>query len=346
MKNNVVSSIPNHIGGLDELRGIAALAVLVVHANFLFPDLVRSNAGPIAVDLFLLISGFLIGKILLKTKGNPLFFRRFYVRRIFRIAPLSWMAIGGGVLLSIVLNRSLLSAPYYLFFVQNFIPVDLVHEAGSAAWIGPLPGCSPLWSLAVEEHFYLLLPLIIRSFGVKKLPCILLSVAIVCIFLKVMGTYAGGGWYTNPHQTWMRIPYLLLGVMLNFDNRKVLLGAFFLIWAGILAWFHFPQVTAELPICLILLGLVYGAVSGRVVLKNKFLAFSGKFCFGLYVIHYFIRAFFDNVGFDYSVLPLKWGVFFLYLIISYFLAVVSFYCFEMPVQRFRTRFEGGVVVSS
>lgn len=342
MKHQIIRSIAKRIEGLDELRGIAALAMIFVHANFLFPALVCLNAGPIAVDVFLIISGFLIGQILINEKNKSNFFRRFYVRRIFRIAPLSWVAVGGGVALAIIFHRSLRSIPYYLFFVQNFIPADGVNPEASLSWIGPLPGCSPLWSLAVEEHFYLLLPFIIRFAEIKRLPFILIGIAISCLFLKIMGTHGDATWYSNPHYTWMRIPYLLLGVMLNLDGRKIWIGVFFMAWAVLLAIFKFPRVGMELPVCLILLGLVYGALTGKFVLKNRFLAFSGKICFGLYVIHYFVRAIFDNAGLDYSAMSIasKVAVLFLYIGISYVVAVASFYLFETPVQRLRMRFEG------
>lgn len=342
MKKQFIPSISKRIPGLDELRGMAALLVILVHANFLFPALVSSRAGVIAVDIFLIISGFLIGQILLKAKEDSNYFRRFYVRRLFRIAPLSWVAIGSGIGLSLLLNRSLRSVPYYLFFVQNFIPVDLVNPENSAAWIGPLPGCSPLWSLAVEEHFYLLLPLIIRFVPLKRLPVVLMGIAVSCLFLKVWGTHQEVTWYSNPHDTWMRVPYLLVGVVLNLECWKKCLVLFFSAWAIFLAWLELPLVWVELPVCLILSGLVYGAISGRWVLKNRFLAFSGKICFGLYVLHYFVRAGFDNAGVDYASLGTwaRLAVLCAYVGGSYLLAVVSFYCFEMPVQRWRTRFEG------
>lgn len=95
MKDQITPSIAKRIEGLDELRGIAALAVIAYHTEWLFSTVRQTSAGPIAVDIFLIISGFLIGQILLKAKNHPFFFRKFYVRRVFRIAPLSWVAIGG-----------------------------------------------------------------------------------------------------------------------------------------------------------------------------------------------------------------------------------------------------------
>lgn len=170
----------------------------------------------------------------------------------------------------------------------------------------------------------------------------MLSLATGCLLLKVMGTHSEATWYSNPTHTWMRMLYLLLGVMLNLDCRKIMLTVFFFAWALILALFRFPFVGMELPVCLILLGLVYGAISGKVVLKNRFLAFSGKICFGLYVLHFFVRAVFDNIGWDYSTITtvLKAAVLLVYMGSSYLLAVASFYFFEMPIQRLRVRFEG------
>lgn len=327
----MIPSIRKRIEGLDELRGIAAIAVVIFHAEWLFPDIKKYAFGYFAVDLFLIISGFLIGKILLDARGEPNFFRRFYIRRIFRILPLAIVAILTGILLSLLFNRSLNQLPFYILFIQNFIPEGMV----------PLPGCDPLWSLAVEEHFYLLLPLVIFIFPSQKIPWVLLSIMSLCIILKVEGTQSIGGWYTNPKETWMRMPYLLMGVLLNFEQKRTLYSLFFLVWIAVLAFFGFPIIGIEILIAIGLLLTVVGAISGRFVLKNRFLAFSGKICFGLYVIHYFVRIPFDNLGWDYSELSflLKNMVLMVYMAISYLLAVASFYWFEMPIQRFRTRFE-------
>jgi peptidoglycan/LPS O-acetylase OafA/YrhL len=195
--------------------------------------------------------------------------------------------------------------------------------------------------LAVEEHFYFFLPVLVYFLPVRKLPWILLVIMSLCIGIKVTSTYAWGSWYTNPLETWMRIPYLLMGVLLNFEQQRTLYSLFFLVWIVVLAFFGFPIVGIEILIAIGLLLLVIGAISGRFVLKNRFLAFSGKICFGLYVIHYFVRIPFDNLGWDYSELSflLKSMVLMVYMAISYLLAVASFNWFEMPIQRFRTRFE-------
>ena len=83
-------SVNNRIQGLDELRGIAIVLVLIHYLDWVFGNY---QLGGFAVDLFFIISGFLIGKILLDDKGGENYFRKFYGKRFFRIAPLAIMAI-------------------------------------------------------------------------------------------------------------------------------------------------------------------------------------------------------------------------------------------------------------
>jgi len=158
-----------HLPALDGVRGLAIGLVLLVHfigenpATNLFEKVVVQVAsyGSFGVDLFFVLSGFLITGILFDAKATPNFFKNFYMRRTLRIFPLYY-----GVLA-------------VLFLVLPFIPffqgpaldtmVDRqgwawayainVHIAREGAWT--LPYIGHFWSLAVEEHFYLMWPLIV-----------------------------------------------------------------------------------------------------------------------------------------------------------------------------------------
>ncbi|MFO1026034.1 MAG: acyltransferase [Acetobacteraceae bacterium] len=126
---------------MDAVRGIAITLVVGVHY---WPELLP--AGGIGVDLFFVLSGYLIGGILLDSRGAPGFFSTFYLRRAVRILPLYW------ILLAFVMPHDM---PWYLTFTQ---PVLWAIQ-------GEFPAYSPLavtWSLAIEEQFYLLLPLAVR----------------------------------------------------------------------------------------------------------------------------------------------------------------------------------------
>jgi peptidoglycan/LPS O-acetylase OafA/YrhL len=175
-----------HIPELDGVRGIAILAVMVFHFGLCYPSTPRNllasaiRLGWSGVDLFFVLSGFLITTILIGTKSDPRFFRNFYIRRGLRILPLYYA--------------------YIFFFAFAFLPVaHHFHRFGqfhagqlslywvhlsnwSSAW-GPLSD-SPvgqMWSLAIEEQFYFVWPLLVFLLpeGILLYLCLALSVTAI-----------------------------------------------------------------------------------------------------------------------------------------------------------------------
>jgi len=178
---------------LDGLRGIAILLVLVFHyisqggtntpgsvAAFLQRFVIMGWTG---VDLFFVLSGFLIGGILIDARESPNYFKAFYIRRFFRIIPIYYLwillylgvigAAGGQVArFSNSGNRPPINFGVFghFLFLQNIIGYDLAGIAG--AWFGHL------WSLAVEEQFYLVAPLLVRFISSPVLKRILVTVIV------------------------------------------------------------------------------------------------------------------------------------------------------------------------
>ena len=167
---------------LDGLRGLAIFLVLVYHyASF---NTTRHSLGyylslPVqvmwtGVDLFFILSGFLIGGILIDHKGSPQYFSTFYFRRFHRILPIYYILIASLFIGTTVWPQSPLFAsamplwPYPLF-LQNLL-------SPAVKTFGP-PWAGVTWSLAIEEQFYLLLPLAVRRFSSKKL----LIFVILCV---------------------------------------------------------------------------------------------------------------------------------------------------------------------
>src|SRR3954469_17134562 len=161
------ASYSGHLPVLDGLRGIAILAVIVYHYAFelqhghglggaIYELLHQGRHG---VDLFFVLSGFLITGILLDTRESPRYFRTFYARRILRIFPLYFFYLAAVALL---LTRWWTSHfgynpwagvsfwPYFLYF-ENFKS----HHMFNDLFLGHL------WSLAVEEQFYTVWPLLV-----------------------------------------------------------------------------------------------------------------------------------------------------------------------------------------
>jgi len=167
--------MPNRSPVLDGIRGLAVSLVLLWHYGpCLFPIIPESNtlgrllyelAAPseTGVDLFFVLSGFLIGGILLDHRGAPNFFRVFYQRRVGRIFPLyyGWLIIYAVVVyfwppqtryFQQIFNHQVALWPCVLF---------LQNQAGNFISIFPHTSLAVTWSLAVEEQFYLLIPLLI-----------------------------------------------------------------------------------------------------------------------------------------------------------------------------------------
>jgi peptidoglycan/LPS O-acetylase OafA/YrhL len=165
----------SRIAELDGLRGLAIAAVLWHHlvAPYLIPGreswqgwlVGATNLAWSGVDLFFVLSGFFIGGILLDHRDSPRLCRTFYLRRAVRILPLYYLTLGC-LFLAVVfgLPHADNSFPWwsYAAFLTNFL------QAGSGHWDW-LP-LSVLWSLAVEEQFYLAAPWIVRWLKLSWLP--------------------------------------------------------------------------------------------------------------------------------------------------------------------------------
>jgi peptidoglycan/LPS O-acetylase OafA/YrhL len=131
------------LNSLDGLRGVAIILVLLMHHRLF-------NNGWMGVDLFFVLSGFLITEILRAGRAENFYWRRFYLKRVTRILPPLILT----VLLAYIFTpgASMFVALGYLFSISGFLELTKYH-------ITPL---GPLWSLAVEEHFYLLWPFAVR----------------------------------------------------------------------------------------------------------------------------------------------------------------------------------------
>jgi peptidoglycan/LPS O-acetylase OafA/YrhL len=181
-----------NIPALDGLRGLAILAVIAVHA---FSErllaghaLARSiawvaRAGWLGVDLFFVLSGFLITRLLVASRGSPGYFRRFWLFRCLRIFPLYYATLVAVLLLAPLVWPSLTSAypcrhqsPLWLYWVN----IDIVLKE-SALFRTHVFFLDHFWSLAVEEQFYLIWP-----FVVAITPPLHLRRVIVLAFISMM----------------------------------------------------------------------------------------------------------------------------------------------------------------
>ena len=182
---------------LDMLRGIAVLGVLLLHGFYWrygsssfgswsgrFMEATRF--GWTGVNLFFVLSGFLITGILLDSKDKPHFYRRFYTRRALRILPAYY-----ALLILLLLLRTSSAA---------FVGLSFLYLANMTEFFGVACGYGPLWSLAVEEHFYILWPAVVRKVTMRHLAMVSAAIVVFVPLLRAasfaLGYKGGLDWYT------------------------------------------------------------------------------------------------------------------------------------------------------
>lgn len=207
----------SRIHSLDVLRGIAVLLVLFRHlpsrdASTAFVILQR--IGWVGVDLFFVLSGFLISGLLFSEfdKTGELNVKRFWLRRGFKIWPSYFFTYGGAMLLTILatgdLSLFVSRAPNYVF-IQNYMPepVRWTHS----------------WSIAIEEHFYLALPIVLLLLVPKRLPWLPKICVFVCaivLLIRIILSFSGGvTWENFYYQSHLRIDSLSFGVLLGYFHH-------------------------------------------------------------------------------------------------------------------------------
>ena len=344
----------NYRPDIDGLRAIAVLSVVVFHA---FPEFL--SGGFIGVDVFFVISGFLITSLILREQKEERFsLRIFYARRIRRIFPALSLVLGfglvaGWICLNFMEYKQLTKhTGSSAIFITNFM---LLREAGyfdNAADTKPM---LHLWSLAIEEQFYLAWPLVLMFF--KRLPRWLFS-ALVALLISSLGyslslTFKGDlahDFYSPLSRSWE----LLLGASLAFGmNRQTAVATLWLNlagWAGLLLMFisayflnksmAFPGYWALLPTLGASLILFAGMRSklNRVILASRPLVAVGLISYPLYLWHWPLLSFSRILASQTPQIELR-----LFLVLlSFLLAWVTYRFVEKPI-RFSNRYPRAVL---
>lgn len=182
------------IPALDGVRGLAVLMVLISH--FLFDDLWQNywwwpmaHSGWLGVDLFFVLSGFLITGILIDSKEKPGYFKRFYRRRVLRIFPLYYAVLIWAVFAILVIDRQpehLWNGYDSLAWYFAFLPNVALALKGNWIWQTNWAGLSHLWSLAVEEQFYIVWPFIVWVIPKRWLAPLCLGILLSGFYLRQM----------------------------------------------------------------------------------------------------------------------------------------------------------------
>lgn len=320
------AALRTHIPALDGLRGVAILAVLCFH---LTDVMIASPSSPwidrvlrrvfsqgwMGVDLFFVLSGFLITGILLDAKGTAHYFRNFYARRVLRIFPLYYAVVAFYLLVlpriapqassvyGVVIGHPLL---YWLYLSNHAIAHALA--GGRQSFVGVL---GPTWSLGVEEQFYLFWPLVVYLSSRRGMIRACIGAVALAIALRIVLLANGTHWAYISTLTPCRLDALAIGGLLaclirqrpglaRLARRAVPVAAlsalaFALIFATqhLISWdqgrmryaFGFT-VVAVLSACLMLLAITgpRRRLLSR-LLTHPLLTTFGKYSYGLYLLH-------------------------------------------------------------
>nr|WP_281493738.1 GSCFA domain-containing protein [Ancylobacter koreensis] len=323
------TSLKARIGGLDELRGLATLWVMLCHGGVLFDwlPLAIMGWGMHGVVLFFMVSGYLITRILIGQirSGEPL--AHFFVRRTLRIWPLMLVVLAVG---AVAMPQFAHSVAFNLLLVNNY---------ALGLGIEPVFRTDVMWSLAIEEQFYLLWPLVLLALGLRFLPLALFGIILA-------GFCFDAGLLTTPwpmplsRTTYGCMQYITLGAAVAL-GRQGLYAALAAIAAfvGLFALKTGAHALAEFRsiwwgVTFALFAAVYLTVHWRPLLRSSFLAFTGRLCYGLYLIHFFISWLtLTRVGTGWIV-P---GA--VYFAGSYALAIASLHLIEKPALLLRPALE-------
>lgn len=199
-EGNNVYHLPSHLPQLDGLRGMAIILVLFYHFFGIFSmgdDLISnliisiSEIGWVGVDLFFVLSGFLITGILKKSKGKGGYFKNFYARRTVRIFPLYYLNLAiFFVLIPIILKNvpdEISKMAQSQFFFWTYLTNWYFAFQGS---FNETPG-GYFWSLAVEEQFYLFWPFVVYFISTENLKKLCVLLFGLCFLLRATILFSG-----------------------------------------------------------------------------------------------------------------------------------------------------------
>jgi peptidoglycan/LPS O-acetylase OafA/YrhL len=358
---------------LDGLRGLAILLVILCHyvgnpdhspLGFL-PNrfLLAFTVGWSGVDLFFVLSGFLIGGILIDARNASNYFRAFYMRRVFRILPIYYLwtllfavtVIAASLLFPgrLGVGNHLFRVPVQLLFLQN---IFIGMPPFTWTWF------AVTWSLAVEEQFYLLAPPLIRFLTLRRFTMVLCTTIVLAPLLRFMlFRYWAPGTYLCVYLMPCRADSLSCGMLLAVGWRDARFREFihnrskelrrvvvvlFLGVGGLLWWLVHPVNTVTVTVGYTWLALFFGALLLFVVsntgswlaavMRWPFLGWLGGISYCVYLLHdafNFLahRIFFHAETRLYNLSQL--AVSMLALFVTLAVASLSWHYFEKPLIR-------------
>lgn len=347
---------------IDGLRAIAVISVIIYHLNENW-----LSGGFLGVDIFFVISGFLItGIIITEIQQNSFSFKQFYTRRIKRIYP---------AFITVMALVSLIASAIFIYNDFNKLrkTIELAIAFLSNFYLGLTQGYFDLsanenpvlhiWSLAVEEQYYLIFPLILilayKKFREIK---VLFIITLILFFILLATSFIPANFYKEVlHQpniyylSNLRFPELLVGSLLaiyhNLSNKVqlskqvnnilailstlLLFSCLFLMNNDIA---YIPGITLILP-CIFTALIIHTTSQNNIVklcLSNKAIVFIGKISYSLYLYHWIFIAFAYYITGEKQINNQLIAI---VTVLTIIFSVLSYYLIEQPIRKSKLNFK-------
>lgn len=346
---------------VDGLRALAVLSVFIYHLNENW-----LAGGFLGVDIFFVISGFLITRIITTEMVEGKFeFKTFYNRRIKRIYPVFILTLFiASIFSSLVFIRSegeLLRRTIELAvgFVSNFY---LSHRQGYFDLAANENPILHIWSLAVEEQYYILFPIILYFLYKKTQKSNIFMKVVIGLFVFFVlssflpkAVYESIGLYNSYYLSNLRFPELLIGSFLALlpsstlsNTKNNVLSVFSLLGLILcLVFYHkylplLPGIILLLP-CILTALLIYSMQSKGVVnyiFSSKPMVFIGKISYSLYLFHWLFIALAHYItGQKYF----ETNIVILIVLLTFVFSISSYYLLEQPIRKSKLSFKQSLI---
>ncbi|HXU28775.1 MAG TPA: acyltransferase [Bacteroidia bacterium] len=352
-----------YIVQLDGLRFFAILSVMIGHwlQWQINKPIIQAFPFSNGVILFFVLSGYLITDILLQNKIKSVeisipkstIIKSFYARRVLRIFPLYFGIILFLYIISFKNTRELL--PWLITFSSN------IYQSIHNVFVGDF---NHFWSLAVEEQFYLIWPWVIILIPTKHSEKIIIGLIFLSLLTKIyLFKYYPDNWMANSYFTLSCMHALSIGALVAYwkiyrKNLIIYISKFIWVLASIIIYFsiHYLSFFKQVGwLHAIFDDILFASMSAIVInyasqnkftgvfkyiLENKFVVYSGKISYGLYVFHLFVPGLFwgylsGKLGLD---ITNKYTAAVVFYFITFAMAHISWKLIENPINNLKKYF--------